>query len=110
MRRFLFSIGLASLLALPALAKEATQPKPEPPRPTPLDRLAADPNDVKGLLALRKERLAAVAELMDHDKLDAAEKLLGEFGDLLETLKPDEKEAKTRLEQSKQVVASYKDS
>src|SRR5258706_6640892 len=111
MCRFIFSLGLFCLLVSPALAEDAKKPEPPagPAKPTRNDGLRADPNDVKALNSLMRERLVPINELMDDEKLDEAEKKLGEFKQELADLAPTEEASVKRLDQLKQTVATYVD-
>src|SRR4051794_31911941 len=111
MRRFLFSLGLFCLFVLPALADESKKPEPPvgPPQPTATDRLRADPNDVKALNSLLRERLLPINEMMEDDKLDAAEGKLGELKTELGVLAPSDAPARQRLDSLQATVTSFLD-
>jgi thiol-disulfide isomerase/thioredoxin len=103
MYRPLFSLGLVVCLTLPLCGADQAD-RPEPPAPTPLDRLKADPNDTQSIIALVNGVLASAGELA-NSKPDEAIKKLTELKTELDALKPENAEAKQILLQAKAVTA-----
>jgi thiol-disulfide isomerase/thioredoxin len=103
--RSITALGLVACLTLPLCGADET---PEPPAPTPLDRLKADPNDTKSIIALVNGGLADAAGLAEAKPAEA-EKKLTELKGELEALAPDTSGAKQLLMQAKAVTANQLD-
>ncbi len=108
MGRLLCSLTLV-VCFVPLLNAADKTNKPEPPAPTALDRLKADPNDSQGLNSLMREKIGTVNELIDDEKIEEAEKVLAGLKADLATITATEEAGIKRLESAKSAVVSYEE-
>ena len=96
MTRFLLPLALFCLLASPVWAEDADQESKKASQEA-AEKLKADPNSVTNIRGYVNGELRRIFALADSDP-DAAEKELGELKKFLETIKPDQENAKKLMQ------------
>ena len=96
MSRFLFPLAALCFLASPIWAQEADTDANKASQEA-LEKLKADPNSVENIRGYVNGELRRIFALADSDA-DAAEKELGKLKEVLETIKPDQENAKKLMQ------------
>lgn len=96
MSRFLLPLALLCLLTSPAWSEEAGKESKKASSDA-AEKLKADPNSVDNIRDYVNGELRRIFKLADSDP-DAAEKELGQLKEFLETIKPDQENAKELMQ------------
>jgi thiol-disulfide isomerase/thioredoxin len=96
MSRFLFPLAALCFLASPLWAQEADTDANKASQEA-LEKLKADPNSLENIRGYVNGELRRIFAMADSDA-DAAEKELGKLKEVLETIKPDQENAKKLMQ------------